>query len=120
MARRTPSSRRSPEQWRELVERQRRSGLSIAAFSRQEGLVYQTFVRWCRKPLAPESSVHAGSSASPRSASATLSTMPSLLPEFVEIGVTEPAAREIETWLVELELGDGMTLRVRRPSAPSG
>mgnify|MGYP000503930311 CR=1 FL=1 len=49
MARRTPTPRRSSEQWRELVQRQRRSGLSIAAFSRQEGPVYQAFVRWCRK-----------------------------------------------------------------------
>ena len=117
MARRTPTPRRSPEQWRELVARQRRSGLSIAAFSRQEGLVYQTFVRWCRKSLPPEPSERATSS---RSASAAApSTMAPALPEFIEIGVAEPAARESEAWLVELELGDGMTLRVRRPSAPS-
>jgi len=40
MARHTPFPRRSPERRRDLVDAQRRSGLSIAAFARQEGLVH--------------------------------------------------------------------------------
>jgi len=56
MARHTPFPRRSPERRRDLVDAQRRSGLSIAAFARQEGLVHQTFVGRCRKSLPPTSS----------------------------------------------------------------
>ena len=116
MARRTttPAPRRSPEQWRELVDRQRRSGLNIAAFSREEGLVYQTFVRWCRKSPPMPAAERAVSSAPTPSPSTIAGTTPSALPEFIEIGVAEPVVHAVEPWLVELDLGDGMTLRVRR------
>lgn len=37
------------EQWRERMERQRQSGLSIAAFCRKEGVAAVTFHTWKRK-----------------------------------------------------------------------
>lgn len=104
--------RRTPDEWRGLVARQRASGLSIAEFARRESLAYQTFFRWCRKTDDSEP-------AAARSPSAPVER--SSLPEFVELGIggltTEPdteAATPSSDWLVELELGNGLTLRLRR------
>jgi len=98
-----------------LVAEQRQSGLSATAFCREHGLVYQTFVGW-RRRLAAAGDDHG----SPPTAT-PVSPASNTLPEFIELGITEsgstPASdRPDRPWLVELELGSGMTLRVRQPS----
>ena len=108
MTRNTP--RRTAEQWQNLVAEQRRSGLSMAAFCRREELVYQSFVSHARRvPLPSATDEHA--------------TAEPALPEFVEIGTaaapgpaSATAAAPSSPWLVELDLGEGLQLRIRRPS----
>lgn len=41
--------RRTPAQWRELLQVQQSSGLSMAAFCRQQGLRQKSFYYWHRK-----------------------------------------------------------------------
>lgn len=104
----TSSTKRRPRaDWLALVREQRDSGLSAAAFCRERGLVYQTFVgrrRALDGELALCAEVPAADPTSP-------------LPSFVEIGVAEPVLSPDTCgadWLVELDLGDGLQLRVRR------
>ena len=112
-ASRTP--RRTAADWQRLIRQQRDSGLSAAAFCRRHELVYQTFVGRRRQldahgPLVAD---RAGSAAALPAAAA-----PPTLPGFVEIGLAAPEPvhdTHASDWLVELDLGDGMQLRVRRP-----
>lgn len=93
-------TRRTPEQWHELVEQQRASGLSIAEFARQEDLKYQTFFQWCKKiPVSPQESIYLNSA----------------FPDFIEIGTADTSAKAAADWLVELDLGNGVCLRVQQP-----
>ena len=112
MATASGTSRRSAADWHALVHQQRDSGLSAAAFCRRHDLVYQTFVGRRRQLGVDAPGVRVASAAAD-----TLPAMPAL-PGFVEIGVAEPDAQgapDAGDWLVELDLGDGMQLRVRRP-----
>ena len=70
---------------------------STAAFCREHGLCYQTFLNWRR--AAP------GDEAFPER------------PEFIELDLGRPV-RAAPAVLIELELGDGIVLRVRRDPAP--
>ena len=100
------SDRRTTAEWHTLVRQQRDCGLSAAAFCRQHDLVYQTFVAR-RRQLGAEMA-HASRS--------TSATTPPSLPGFVEIGVTEPAVAHrapANEWLIELDIGEGMQLRIR-------
>ena len=106
MTRKPP--RRTAEQWQSLVAEQRRSGLSMAAFCRREDLVYQSFVAQARRvPIVAAADERTD-------AEPALSA----LPEFVEIGTTRgsSASASSSPWLVELDLGEGIQLRVRRPN----
>ena len=88
--------RRTEAQWRELVARFEASGQSRAAFCAEQGVVASSFARWCqrlRRAACQHSAVVADS-------------------VFVELA----AGRDgIAHWDVELELGAGMVLRLRRP-----
>ena len=85
---------RTAEQWRELVAEQASSGLGVNAFCRERGLAASSLRNWKRKL---ESSP--GSSKGPV--------------DFVEL--TSPASAPGESrWDVELDLGTGMVLRLRR------
>jgi len=88
--------RRSESEWRELFVRFETSGLSRAAFCAEQGVVLSSFARWWRR-LRPAA----------RRAPALMAD-----PVFVELA----AERDPGThWDVELELGAGMVLRLRRP-----
>ena len=93
--------RRTAAQWQTLVAEQRRSGLSMAAFCRREELTYQSFVTHARRVPAVVADERTDAELA--------------LPEFVEIGMPGPASASSSAWLVELDLGDGLQLRVRRP-----
>jgi transposase-like protein len=50
MANRAAAPRHEPEQfWRELIDRQRRSGQSIAAFCRTHGISQPSFFSWRKR-----------------------------------------------------------------------
>lgn len=82
---------RSIVQRRELLARQRQSGLSVAAFCRERSLSIESFYRW-RRELAGTDAAPAGSAG------------------FIELGSLGKHAE----WDLELELGGGVVLRLRR------
>ena len=96
-------ARRTAAQWRKLIERFDRSGQTRGNFCAANGLALSTFDRWRRK--LGEAQAAAGE-APPESL-------------FVELtNATEPAgsrtAAGADAWEVELELGAGVVLRLRR------
>ena len=96
-------ARRTAAQWRKLIERFDRSGQTRGRFCAANGLALSTFDLWRRKlgqTQAPADEAH-----------------PESL--FVELtNATEPAGSRSATgtgaWEVELELGAGVVLRLRR------
>ena len=90
--------RRSPEQWRGLFSRFEQSGQTRERFCAEHGLALSSFDRWRNKLRhdLPGSEAAVGEAL------------------FVELTPdAESSARS--TWDVELQLGAGMVLRVRRP-----
>jgi len=88
-------SRRNLKQWRELLDRFDESGQTQEQFCTKHDLGLSTFGRW-RKRLHQQAVV------SPKSATDAL---------FVELSQDVPASR---SWDVELQLGAGVYLRLRR------
>jgi hypothetical protein len=78
--------RRDVAEWREVLERFERSGLSRQAFCRREGIARTSLENWQRK-------LRSGA-----------------VPGFVEL--TSPQGKP-EGWAVEVELPNGVVLRVR-------
>jgi hypothetical protein len=96
-------ARRSRAQWQSLIERGERSRLGIAAFCRGEGVSTASFYAWrkrLRQPPAP-----AGGSASGE----TQARHDTFL-DLGALGGGGGAGR----WDIELALGDGVVLRLRR------
>ena len=96
-------ARRTAAQWRKLIERFDRSGQTRGKFCAANGLALSTFDLWRRKLGETQ-------------AAADEEHRESL---FVELtNATEPAGSRTATvtgaWEVELELGAGMVLRLRR------
>ena len=90
-------ARRSREQWRDLLERFEHSGQRREDFCREHGLTLSSFAHW-RRTLGK-------TAAGRRTATGS--------PLFIEL---EPQAGAASgSWDVELALGDGMVLRLRRP-----
>ena len=90
--------RRNRAQRQRIVTAQAASNLSQQAYCARHGLSYSSFCRWKRELNAVGSSM-AAPGPTPRA-------------EFVELkplGLPAPAC-----WEFELELGDGVTLRMRR------
>ena len=85
-------TRRSVVQWERIVGEQQKSSLSQRAFCAERGVAYSSFCHWKRR-LAETGGTPRGES------------------EFIELEF-EPAASE--QWDVELTLGAGVVLRVRR------
>ena len=89
--------RRGPEEWRDIIARFEQSGQTRHQFCAKHGLGLSTFTRW-RKRLRREDP------SPPASGDRSL---------FVELAQAVPV--EIATaWDVELELGAGTVLRLRR------
>ena len=91
------SARRTRAQWQALLARAARSGVSVAAFCREEGVSTASFPAW-RKRLG---------TAAPTGGSA-----------FLDLGTLEAGgATDTGTgagWEIELDLGAGAVLRLRR------
>lgn len=87
--------RRGESEWRTLIGEFSSSGLTRQAFCAAKGLSVATFDLWRRK----------------------LSVRPPVSPMFVEISSPVRAPAVLAEWDVELDLGDGRVLRLRRSSA---
>ena len=95
-------NRRSASEWRALVRAFSRSGVTRKQYCARHGVAISTF-DWWRSRLRREPSTPTLSSASPSSAL------------FVELTPEEkPVGAVASGWDVELELGRGMFLRLRR------
>ena len=100
--------RRSAKDWQTLIHQQARSELSAKDFCTQHDLGYQSFQNWKSK-LASQAP--------------TFESMTARQPRFIEL--TNPSIHgemgEAErlpaspNWLAELDLGNGVYLRVARP-----
>ena len=95
-------ARHSAAQWQELIERFERAGQSRGGFCAAHGLALSTFDLWRRKLRATPTADKAH-------------------PEALFVELTNPAQRQAcapsagtPAWEVELELGAGVVLRVRR------
>jgi hypothetical protein len=89
--------RRSRDQWRELLERFEQSSQSREEFCREQGVTVGHFNRQ-RRAL---------------SKAVSRSAVKAAKPLFLE--VASQAGPEVEAWDIELELGAGVILRLRRP-----
>lgn len=87
--------RRSADDWREILEQQRASGLSQVAFCRREEIALSTFARW-KQRLA----------AQPKTGSESVAGEPG----WIELPSIEQSGAG---WLIELDLGGGVCLRLK-------
>ena len=92
---RSRGARRSTEQWRCLIEEQQSSGLTQRVFCSRRQLAVSTFALWKGRLSARDL------------------TDPSAA-AFVELTPPPAALATPEGWEVELSLGEGVRLRVRR------
>ena len=84
--------RRSADQWASVLSDQRASGLSQVEFCRREGIALSTFARWRQRLSGAEK--------------ATSCDEPWI--ELSDLPATSAG------WDIELDLGDGICLRLRR------
>jgi len=102
--------RREASEWRAIIERQQASVQSQARFCQAEGLALSTFSCWRR--ILQQSGVRAAALESQAERESVDTPMFTVL--------TEPAPGEHEGlegergWEMELELGPGVRLRIRR------
>jgi hypothetical protein len=97
---RTRGARRSAAEWRDLISTFKRSGETRRAFCTRHGIALSTFAWWQGRERT------------------RISTTPSAAPAFVELVPEVPTttATKYGTALdLELELGDGLVIRLRRP-----
>ena len=99
-------ARRSRAQWQSLIEQAERSPLSVSAFCAAQGVSTASFYLWrkrLRVEASPEPAAGAGVAAG----------------EFLDLGVLAAPAGEAGEraggWELELTLGGGLVLRLRRP-----
>jgi len=88
--------RRSAEQWQELIDEQADSGLSQRVFCQQKRLSLSTFSLWKRR-LAGSEPEQTGESQDPS--------------PWIDLGDLGSGK---SGWDIELDLGDGICLRLRR------
>lgn len=82
--------RRSREEWQQLIEEQKGSGQTQAAFCAAHGVSVGSLQNWKRRLAAPDAT-----------------------PEpWLEFGTLAEA--KSATWDIELDLGDGIVVRLRR------
>ena len=101
--------RQTAAQWRERIERYSRSGLTRRAFCAQEGIGESTLGAWQRRlrnaaPFTPTQPSDEDD-ASALFTEVSLSGSP---------GEPHPAGPQVPCWDVELDLGEGVCLRIRR------
>ena len=95
------SKRRSKSEWQRLIDEQAASGLSQKAFCGQRGIPLATFGYWKRKLQAESLSTPTGSGNDSIS-----------LADWIELPTQGSAAGG--GWQIELDLGNGLCLRLRQ------
>ena len=95
-----PFSRRTPEQWQQIISDQEDSGLPQKAYCCQHGLSLATFCNW-KKKLACQQSLNVPRSEEP------------LQNDWIEVPTPESEPQS-NRWDMELELPGGVTLRMRQ------
>ena len=95
--------RRDKTQWQRLIDEQATSGLTQKAFCKQAGIALGTFGYWRRKLQADALSPPPRSEARTDSAS---------LGDWIELANDIP--QEAPGWRIELDLGNGICLRLSR------
>jgi len=93
---RTTRTRRSADQWRKLISEQADSGLSQEAYCKQKRLALSTFANWKRR-LGSEPAVQDEHKPDPST--------------WIDLG---SLGSRSAGWDIELDLGDGVCLRLRR------
>ena len=88
--------RRTAEQWRSLIAEQAESGLSQAAFCKRERLALSTFSLWKRRLSEPDE-LAVRQDEDPAT--------------WIDLGQLTSSR---SGWNIELDLGDGVCLRLRR------
>ena len=88
-----PHSRRTRADWQGLVDSHHKSGLSARAFCDQHGVGYASFCQWRQRLSAPARAEE---------------------PAFISLN--RVAAPPSTPWDLEVELGNGVVLRLRRGS----
>jgi hypothetical protein len=91
--------RRSRAQWRAVIARAARSPLGVSAFCLAEGIGTASFYTW-RRRLAREA---------PEALPAPVAE-----PAFLDLGSLAAPTADGAAWDIELELGAGVVLRLRR------
>jgi hypothetical protein len=105
----TRRPRRSAAQWRHLVSQQAASGLSASAFCDRHDLSYVSFIQWRRRLRRGEPPAEAEPIAAAEEPLAVQS-MP-----FIELTAPSELCGRTERWLIELDLGGGVQLRIAQP-----
>jgi hypothetical protein len=90
-------SHRSRSQWQALIARAEDSELSVTAFCRRESVSTASFYTW-RNRLRP----------------VTTPAPAAVDSGFIDLGTLDPAKESSGPWEIELDLGAGMVLRLRR------
>ncbi len=94
-------TRRSQSQWQELVEAHSNSELSQKAFCEQQGISIASFGYWKRKLKAKSRHVSPADQA------------PDASDAWIELPLAvQPGGNKGSTWNIELDLGNGLCLRL--------
>ena len=96
-----PRRRRTRAQWQQLIARAEHSTLSIEAFCRGEGITTASFYTW-RKRLR-------------NACAAQVCEVQEQSATFLDLGTLNPPGASSGGWEIELDLGGGAVLRLRRP-----
>ncbi len=88
----TKRNRRTRQQWQEIVDRYRESGLTAPKFCAEQNISYASFMKW--KQSLPDGGADQEK-----------------LPEFVELTPTSTLPSQ---WHIELDLAPGIQLRIAR------
>jgi len=97
------NKRRSQTEWRRLIDEQAHSGLTQKAFCKQAGIPVASFGYWKRK-LRPER-INASTPGAARSKTISLA-------DWIELPTRGSVSDGV--WQIELELGNGVCLRLRQ------
>ena len=90
----THNTRRSAEQWQDIMEAYEASGLTQESFCARESLAPSTFYTWRQRLRSVKPAKRKE-------------------PQFVELAASLPK-QESNDWDIELSLGDNIVLRLRR------
>ena len=117
MAGSTKRRQRSRAQWQLLIERAERSPRSVAAFCQAEGVSTASFYAW-RKRIAnsaPQSAAVTDCAPVPsRSAATVVAALAGEAAGLHDLGTLAGTRPEVAPWDLELTLGAGVLLRLRR------